>query len=144
MVHVDLHSGLGHFADYRLLLVQWASDPGCGWYRNAFGGDRVKPLDDTGTAGYAAAGAMGTWLRCRFNARDYRFVTAEFGTYSPLRVLAALRAENRAHFYNRSTDAAYDVAKRELLECFCPADTAWRDRVVSAALAIIDQAVECD
>ena len=31
---------------------------------------------------------MGEWLQDRFSDRNYLFVTAEFGTYHPIRVLA--------------------------------------------------------
>ncbi len=142
IVHVDFHSGLGKFSDYRLSLLHTAANPACDWYRNTFDSDRVEPLADAGAVGYVAVGAMGAWLLHRFKDRDYRFVTAEFGTYSPLRVLASLRKENRVHFYNRSTDATYQRAKRELLECFCPKAETWRENVVAAGLKIIAQATK--
>ncbi len=137
IVHVDFHSGLGKFADYRLLLVQPQADPDCDWYRATFDSTRVEPLAGGGGFAYVAAGAMGTWLRSRFKDRNYRFVTAEFGTYSPLRVLAALRRENQVHLYNSPTDRIYKQAKRELLECFCPQSERWRRQVTATGLEII-------
>ncbi len=45
---------------------------------------------------YPATGLFGDWMEKHFSDRDYRFATPEFGTCPELRVLRALRAENRA------------------------------------------------
>jgi predicted deacylase len=140
IVHIDFHSGLGKFADYRLLLVQPASDPECDWYRAVFDADRIEPLRAANGSAYVAAGAMGTWLRSRFADRQYHFLTAEFGTYGPLRVLAALRRENQVHHYNDRKDRIYESAKRELLECFCPLSQRWREQVLETGRELIAQA----
>ena len=84
---------------------------------------------------------MGEWLQDRFSDVDYRFVTAEFGTYHPVRVLASIRAENRAHHFSPEMSQALRNAKRELMECFCPADQAWRQKVVASGLEILSQGV---
>ena len=90
---------------------------------------------------YPARGIIGHWLRDHLAARCYRFLGAEFGTHPVLRVLSALRAENRAWHYGRPGGAAYERARAELLECFCPASRVWRTRVVDTGLRIIEQAV---
>lgn len=136
IIHIDLHSGLGQFADCRLMLVQRQDDPDYAWYRSTYD-NSVEPL--AGGFTYAATGAMGTWLRRRFSERTYRFVTAEFGTFPPLRVLAALRRENQAHHYNDPADNECKSAKRELRECFCPSEPHWREQVVATGLRIIGQ-----
>jgi hypothetical protein len=139
-IHLDFHSGLGDFADYRLLLDQTESDPDCNWYRDVFEATRVEPLSDATGVAYVASGGMGNYLRSRYTDRNYRFVTPEFGTFGPLRVLAALRAENQAHFYHAPTDRAYLAAKETLRECFCPRSIAWREKVLESSLQLIDQA----
>ena len=65
---------------------------------------------------------------------------AEFGTYDVIRVLRALRAENRAHHFAAADSPAYKHAKCQLLECFCPASLEWRARVVKSGLRIIKKA----
>ncbi len=141
IVHIDIHSGLGSFADCRLLLVQPEDDPDCHWYRSTYKTMQVEPLAVADGCAYVASGAMGTWLRDRFQDRSYHFVTAEFGTYSPLRVLAALRWENQVHLHNSPADRLYQSAKQELVECFCPRSSRWRNRVLATGLEIIEQSI---
>ena len=56
------------------------------------------------------------------------FAGQEFGTFHALRVLAALRAENRWHHYGAGT--LDHPCKRRLLEAFCPGDERWRAAVL--------------
>ncbi len=140
-MHVDLHSGLGAHCGYRLLLEESARSPNVEWYRDTFGSEVVEPLAATGGTAYVAPGTLGGWTMTHLGDARYRFVCAEFGTYPILRVLGALRAENRAHFFGRPGSGAHHRAKAELLECFCPRDASWREQVVEQGLAIIDRAV---
>ncbi|MDB2687455.1 M14 family metallopeptidase [Mariniblastus sp.] len=131
ILHVDFHSGLGAFGKYKLMLT--GSDQGQ-WYDRIFGSGSIESINDSA---YQATGGMGQWLQHHFADRDYRFVTAEFGTYGPIRVLAAIRAENRAHHFGSEQSKIYQDAKRELMECFCPEDKSWRQQVVVAGLDIL-------
>ena len=138
VVHLDLHTGLGDYADYRLL-IEPPHVPDLSWYRARFDPGRVAPVgEDTP---YAARGVMGAWLARHAGGRSYRFACLEFGTYASLRVLAALRAENRAHHHSVPGAAAYGRAKRELVECFCPARRLWRRKALGRALEVIGQAI---
>ena len=140
-VHVDLHSGLGAHGRYRLLLEESARSPSVEWYRDTFGSEIVEPLATAGGTSYPASGTLGRWAVTHLGDAGYRFVCAEVGTYPILRVLGALRAENRAHFFGRPGTRANQRAKTELLECFCPRNDRWRELVVEQGLAIIDSAV---
>jgi hypothetical protein len=139
VAHVDLHSGLGKHAEYRLLLAdekgseieRWASE----WF-----GDGVVEAWDARTD-YNARGLMAKDLRDRFPHTRYHYLTAEFGTYPGVRVLGALRAENRAHFFDRPGTNTHRWAKRQVMEAFCPSASRWRNEVVKNGLTIIDQAV---
>ena len=139
VVHIDLHCGLGAFGQYKLLLPPSLDSRKRDSLAESFGPDVLESLPD-GIA-YPARGIMGAWLSHHLADRDYRFLGAEFGTHSILRVLSALRAENRAHHYGRSGEPAYERAKRELMECFCPRSPEWRKRVVEQGLGIVGQAV---
>ena len=141
MVHIDLHSGLGAHGRYRLLLEEPARSPNVEWYRDTFGSESVEPVATADGTAYAATGTLGGWAVRHFGDTRYRFVCAEVGTYPILRVLGALRAENRAHFFGRPNSGAHRRAKADLLECFCPRSNRWRERVVVQGLAIIDRAV---
>ena len=139
ILHIDLHSGLGRFAQHRLLLEKSEPVSRIGWYQNIFGRDAVEPATSRYRTAYRATGTLGDWT-IRHLGKEYRFVNAEFGTYSTLRVLSALRAENRAYFFDQPGTSAYTATKAELLECFCPSNDRWRTQVVTGGLAIIDRA----
>jgi hypothetical protein len=138
-VHVDLHSGLGKYADYRLLLIDKKDSEPERWACNRFGAGVVEAADDE--TAYDARGLMLKDLRDRLSGIRYHGFTAEFGTYSGLRVLGALRAENRAHFFDHPGTASYRWAKRQIMEAFCPAAARWREEVVRSGVEIIDRAL---
>ncbi len=140
VAHLDFHTGLGPFASYKLLLDDASHATGDSWYARAFGSDVVDAPSSSNPTAYATSGGFGEWLQQHFASREYRFVTAEFGTYNVLRVLAAIRAENRAHHYGSQGDQTYRAAKAELVECFCPRDQDWRDKVIRGSQNIIAQA----
>lgn len=142
IVHVDFHSGLGRFGSYRLLLAELDGTEEAPWYADAFGIQHVeaKRIGDADSTAYRTTGPFGAWLQQHFAPREYRFVTAEYGTYDPIRVLGAIRAENRAHHYSANDNSSIrQHTKTELLECFCPKSPAWRRQVVQSGLGIVRQ-----
>ncbi|QEF99663.1 hypothetical protein Mal15_37290 [Stieleria maiorica] len=140
IIHIDFHSGLGKFGRYKLLLAEGLHSDAYPWYRDTFGLESVEPLSTANGTAYRVSGMFGDWMMKRFSDRTFRFVAAEFGTYSIVRVLGAIRAENRAHHYAHEDSDIYRMAKKELAECFCPSDLRWRDGVVSSGLKIVGQA----
>jgi predicted deacylase len=141
VIHIDLHSGLGAFARCRLLLQEQADAPAVAWYRQTFGADGVEPAAGSRDTAYDASGTLGGWAQSRVGASRYRFVTAEFGTHPIVRVLGALRAENRAHHFGHPRTRAFDRAKAQLLECFCPRSPLWRKAVITQGLSLIERAI---
>jgi hypothetical protein len=143
VVHIDFHSGLGAFGTYRLLLNLSSDSPDYCWYASAFGSECIEALTTQNDAtAYRASGLFDEWMQNHFKSRDYRVACAEFGTFGVVRVLGAIRAENRAHHYGSEESAGYKSSKRELLECFCPQDASWREKVVNSGLKIIEQSAE--
>jgi Protein of unknown function (DUF2817) len=142
ILHIDLHTGLGAWGKATLLLNEAADSDRYAWYTQTFDPDRIEPLTRPGGTAYCPSGPLGLWMQRRFHTRDYRFAGAEFGTYDVIRLLSALRAENRAHFYCTPQDGDFLRAKNELRECFCPDSPAWRQQVVSAALRIMDRGID--
>ena len=137
-MHLDLHTGLGKFADYQLF-VEPPHDSFLDWYRTHFDRDRIVLVSSGRT--YAARGVMGAWLARHASSYRYRFVCVEFGTYPEVRVLAALRAENRVHHHARVDSLVYSRAKRELVECFFPRNQLWRDNAIARASKVMCQAM---
>ena len=140
VVHLDFHTGLGEFATYKLLLADAAGESDLDWHRGAFGAENVQPFEDPDSVAYPISGLFGGWMHKRFAGIDYRFAAPEFGTYEGVRVLSALRAENRAHHHGAADHPRYRRAKKELLECFCPASHEWREAVIADGLRIVEQA----
>ncbi|MCA1686236.1 MAG: M14 family metallopeptidase [Planctomycetia bacterium] len=135
-LHLDFHTGLGRWGTYRLLLEPKVNPARVASVARTFGADRIDLSDPSGVS-YPTRGDIGTWCRSTFPGCDYDYICAEFGTYSPIRVLSALRAENRAHHWLSAASPARLRAKRRLLEAFVPADPAWRKTTVSQALDLI-------
>lgn len=141
VAHIDLHTGLGNFGEYKILLGAHTPAEKYRWYKNTFGEEFVAELQSDDNTAYSVIGGMGEWLQHRFNDRQYFFAGAEFGTYGPIRVVGALRAENRAHYFASDQSSVYKKSKAELLECFCPASAQWRRNTIDASLRIIDAAI---
>jgi hypothetical protein len=137
ILHVDFHTGLGAYGNYKLLIADERSTERCEWVTTRFGTDHVEPWN--GMTAYPARGSMAEHFKNRFAGRNYHCLTAEFGTYKPMRVLGALRAENRAHFHGKRGQPSYERAKQQVMEAFCPAAPAWRELATDKGVKIIDR-----
>ena len=127
LVAIDVHTGLGSYGDYRLLVDATPHRVRANQtMREAFG-ERVQLLDRQGIAYRVRGGQPEMYYRLLPKAEVY-FAGQEFGTFHALRVLAALRAENRWHHYGAGT--LDHPCKRRLLEAFCPGDERWRAAVL--------------
>lgn len=137
-VHLDFHTGLGAFGDYKLLLIEPRHGPRGRWAAEKFGDEFIEGLDER--IAFVANGTMAGWLQER--DKSYHCITVEFGTYPGIRVLGALRAENRAHFFAKPGTKSYEWAKRQILEAFVPASPRWRQMVIEKSLALIVRSMQ--
>ena len=142
VVHLDLHSGLGKYGSYKILIDESPESEDYQWYVNAFDQNSISTLEKSDDVAYVVNGSMGSWLKHHFRDRKYYFAGLEFGTYGPVRVLGAIRTENCAHHYADAGSPAYAGAKAELLECFCPRSEVWRSTVVNQSMKIISAAID--
>jgi hypothetical protein len=138
VVHLDFHTGLGRWGRGKLLLSEDASSASAGWWRTHFGSSHVAESD--GSPGrYRIRGGFGTWLKAQFPHCRYQFATAEFGTYSPLRVIRALADE--LHWHSKlGTQLPDHWARRRLTEMFVPRDRRWRTQSLHAGHSLIHRA----
>lgn len=140
IVAIDVHTGLGRFGEDRLLVdARIAGTDALQAMKQVFG-ERVELLNKEGIA-YSAKGAQQEMYFRSFPRAKVYFASQEFGTYKPTRVLAALRAENRLHFYGARVSIRNPV-KRELAEVFNPKSEKWRQVVLARGGEVIQQAVE--
>jgi hypothetical protein len=140
VLQLDFHTGLGRWATYQLLVDVWLQPDRFAWSRAHFGA-RVVHCDPAASIAYQSRGDLAAWCRATFADRNYEVLCAEFGTYAPLRVLAALRAENQAHFWCEPGAAIARRAKAQLLEAFVPARLQWRTETVTQGLELIRRAM---
>jgi uncharacterized protein DUF2817 len=133
-VVIDVHTGVGRYAE-DLVLVE-AED--CDRLRNRFG-PRVTPLEPDKGAAYRVEGGLQSMIFRVFSKTRPIFVGQEFGTYNPIKVLHALREENRWHHFGGAS--LEHGTKRAIKETFCPADEVWRKAVLERGQELISQAM---
>lgn len=140
ILHLDVHTGLGPWATYKLLVDDPLSSAQAAWLRNSFGPEAVHECHGSRIT-YTTRGSLGRWCTSHCADADYTYLCLEFGTYSSLQVLNGLRRENHAHHWKRQHSSSSRKVKRRLLELFCPASSGWRRRTVRQGSAIVQQAL---
>jgi len=140
VVHLDFHTGLGAWTQAQLLVSESEGLDNCAWWNEHYGVTSVR-LMKSYTRSYEVRGGFGPWLRALFPACRYRYATAEFGTYSAMRVIGALADELRWHF-ELGEESFGHASRRRLSETFVPRSRSWRVKTLATALEWIDHAGE--
>lgn len=139
-VHLDFHTGLGRWNQCELLLSESAEAEHASWWRTHFDARHVRCPVRTGRS-YQVRGGLGPWLSAQLPQCQYRFATAEFGTYSPLRVMRALVRELACHG-QLGAQSADHWARRQLADVFVPRSRRWRTAALEHGLSLIRRAAE--
>lgn len=140
-LHIDLHSGLGHHASSTLLTDISSEDRKLNPLAQGFAAAEISAMH-AGQVAYPALGTMTAWTTARHQAARFHAWGLEFGAYPGLHTLAALRDENRQHFYGDPYSSDFRRAKAQLREVFCPANPRWRSAVIHRAGGIIRRALQ--
>lgn len=130
---IDVHTGIGKFAEDALLV----ESEDYFQLRDQFG-RRVTALQPDQGPAYRIEGGLQSMIFRIFSNRPI-FICQEFGTYSGMKVLHALREENRWHHYGAGT--LDHATKRNIKESFCPNDDAWRDAVLKRGRELFEQSL---
>jgi hypothetical protein len=139
IVAIDVHTGLRRFGQDQLLVDSARERADVNQFMHKAYGERMQPLNQESIA-YPVAGAQHDMYYRLFPKAKTHFASQEFGTYHPLRVVKALRDENRWHHYGgREVNHA---TKRVLLEMFTPMNTQWRTAVLTRGREVIQQAMD--
>jgi hypothetical protein len=138
VVHVDWHSGLGAYGGRTLLLEGQNSPEKLARVRRVMGPD-VKGWDASNTDAYEIRGGMLMELGRRLPGCRFDGLTCEFGTYPNLKVLAALRNENRLQHWG--SPVLDHPAKLALRQTFAPMDPRWEASVLRHAAEVHEQAM---
>lgn len=134
LLAIDVHTGIGKYGEDLLMSQRESYEP-----LRALYGERVVSPDPLKSASYPVRGALDTmYARALPKAKVFP-VTQEFGTYSPIKVLHALREENRWHHFGAGT--IEHPVKASVKRTFCPDDERWREAVLRRGAALLQQAL---
>jgi hypothetical protein len=139
-MHLDFHTGLGPWGDYKLLIDTPLTDPQMCELVRWYGSEYLEASQPQGIA-YDSRGGFDNWCSQLGLAEEYMALCAEFGTYSAVKVLAGVRAENQAHHWDEPGSRRDRKTKNWLRELFCPASLSWRASVIKKSLRLIHQTI---
>jgi hypothetical protein len=131
---IDIHTGLGRFAQ-NSLLVEAPAYPRL----KAVFGDHVVPLAADKGPAYRVRGGLADLIKEAAPRAEADFIGQEFGTYPPLKVLHALREENRWHHFG--TGSLDHYTKRTLKQVFYPDNDSWRRAVLKHGHELCERAI---
>ena len=136
VIHVDIHSGLGNYADYKVLLSRNRMHHDSGKYLSRLDPKKVEIIGEHRGITSPINGTISDYLSHTMQT-NYVHLGLEFGTYSNLKILKSMRLENTAHHYLNENDSRRKKIKTEFQACFCPEDMGWRNRVIYDGLNVI-------
>lgn len=139
VMHIDFHTGLGKWGTYKLLLELPETSEAYLRLSRSFGANTIEAFDPKGVS-YEIRGSLGNWCQHLLSGCRYDLLTAEFGTYSAVQILKALRAENQAYWWGKEHQN-YAWTKHQLMEMFAPKSRKWREQCVVQGLNICQQAL---
>lgn len=140
VVMIDLHTGIGRFATYKLMVDAAPDDESYREMTQWFGRASVASNRPADSIAYRVSGGLNEHVTRLFAPRPVYAAVLEFGAAPPVRTLAALRRENRAHYYAGATEHVLQQAREELRAVFCPNARAWRTQVLADGARVLAQA----
>src|SRR4029079_14237769 len=120
-------------AEGQLLVSETEGVDNCAWWGEHYDAKFVRQMK-TNTKAYEVRRGFGPWLRALFPDCKYRYATAQFGTYSAMRVIGALADELRWHV-ELGTEMGHHTSRRRLSETFVPRSRSWRTKTLNTALS---------
>jgi hypothetical protein len=150
VVVIDLHTGLGAYGDYQIILQQ--SEESAVYERAVamWGPEKVRttcaPRSASGADEESFSAALSGPAKLVFSNllpdAEVTAATVDFGTVSVIRVFLAMRDENWLHHYGDPSTRRGKRMKAALRRAFYPPDEGWRQMVWSAAKRLVRQAIE--
>ncbi len=145
VVVVDVHTGLGAFGDYEIILHDSVDSEFYRWAIDIWGETRVKSTLSSGNGrGRSASAHITGTIKLGFtqlpNVRTLA-VGLEFGTLPPMRVFKALRAENVLHHHGNASDSHVAAIKESLLRAFYPDSPEWKASIWNRGRDVIESAL---
>ncbi|UCD69329.1 MAG: DUF2817 domain-containing protein [Betaproteobacteria bacterium] len=130
---IDVHTGLGNWGQETLYLRSGADQT----QEAAKLGDVLSQqviTDARAHGAYEIRGMLCEVFTMLAPEPEWSFLLQEFGTYSGLRVVNALREEN--YWYHHGNTSPQHRSRRQLKEMLVPANREWRDSVVDRGVSL--------
>ncbi|MCL2924967.1 MAG: M14 family metallopeptidase [Trichodesmium sp. MAG_R04] len=138
---IDVHTGLGSFANDLLLIEENCSPKYFEKLQKHFGKERIKIQNPQKSVAYNIKGSISQAIPQLLHQAKVNFLTQEFGTVSPILILFALREENRNYHYGKN-DKSYSSVKIRIKEAFYPSSNIWRKKVLFKGVQLIHQSTK--
>ncbi len=142
VIFFDFHTGLGSFGNAEVIMNSPKSSPE---YKRAVKcwGDIVKTTVSDESVSCHIVGSLKLAVPKMLPDAKVTAVSLEFGTYSKMQVLWALRAENWLHNRGREGYPKENTIKNDLLRAFYPDKDDWKIDVWQRGKKVIEQALQC-
>ena len=136
---IDVHTGLGPYGIPEMITELAPEHPAYVRARAWFG-DSVKSTVAGESVSAALQGVMENGLEQSLGPDvELTALGAEFGTYDPIRVFWAMRADNWLEHHGELESEKGEAVKRELLEVFRPDDPVWYRSVLERGATLVEQ-----
>lgn len=142
IVVIDLHTGLGPPATYRLLVDIATDHPAYRDLLRWFGARAVASSRRSDSAVYEVSGGIVDLIERRYTRERARVAVLEIGTVPLPLMLYRLYRENRATFHAAPDSSVLARERTALLDAFCPPGADWRSRVLALGGKVMRQAVD--
>lgn len=136
---VDLHTGLGPWGEVEMIFEVEPDHP---WYRRgrAWYGEAARSTLAGESVSAPLCGVLELGLADAFDPEvELTPCAAEFGTYEPVRVFRAMRADNWLHQHGDPDSGPGRAITAEVLEVFAPAAADWRARVLDEGARVVER-----
>ncbi len=145
VIVVDVHTGLGAFGDYEMILNDPVESEVFRCATDIWGETRLKSTLPSGDDRDLSESAhlTGTLKRGITENLDVPVtaVALEFGTLPSIQVFKALRAENWLHHHGDDNDPRAAAIKESLLRAFYPNSDQWKASVWNQGRDVIEKAL---
>ena len=153
VVVIDLHTGLGAYGDYDIILQHPKESSTYMRAAAIWGPEKVRTTsniesdqDDPGTDDRSSSAETSGPMKLAFPnllpEAEVTAVTVDFGTSSAIKVFLAMRDENWLHYNGNPATSRGKRIEAAFRRAFYPEDDGWKQMVWSGAKQVVYQAIE--
>ena len=140
--HLDFHTGLGKYGRGEFLIDTAQNEQTQLWLKNTFPAEVLRSHLKYQEPPYQSRGSINRWVMKNSPAQQTLSVCAEFGTYSSLKMLKVMRAENYYTHFVEANSKSYLIAKEKFKEAFCPSSIRWRQNVLEQSFKLVKLVIQ--